>query len=134
MIDDLARRAFVLFSGLPVDSVPPTLPFAKGPAPALFVYRDKLRKRMQHWIIEGHRRLASRREMQPNEAAIEGKSHRKTAEPRPDLLPNNLEVSVNRIKSAQILGITTRTLDRWVADGRLTPLALVRVSVSKPKT
>jgi len=60
--------------------------------------------------------------MQPNEAAIEGKSHRKTAEPRPDLLPNNLEVSVNRIKSAQILGITTRTLDRWVADGTLTPI------------
>jgi len=58
VIDDLVRRIFIHFSGIPIEVIPPTLPFAPGPPPPEFQYRDKLLKRGRHWVIEGHRRLA----------------------------------------------------------------------------
>jgi hypothetical protein len=121
IIDDLMRRVFVLFSGIPLEAVPPTLPFMNGPTPALLLYRDRLLKRMLHWVIEGHRRLASLRKDQPKDAGVGDKQPRKVLEPRPDLL-TDLDASANRLKAAQILGITPRTLDRWTADRRLTPI------------
>jgi hypothetical protein len=34
------------------------------------------------------------------------------------------DASLNRLKACEALGITSRTLDRWVADGKLTPIGL----------
>lgn len=59
IMDDLARRVFILFSGLPLEAVPPTSPFATGPTPHLLLYRDRLLKRMRYWVIEAHRRLSA---------------------------------------------------------------------------
>lgn len=118
IIDELIRRIFFHFSGLPIETIPPTSPFMKAPLPDPLVHRDKLLRRAQYWVIEGHRRLAALRAPPSKKSA---KSQRKTLEPRPDLL-TNLDANINRLKAAQVLGITPRTIDRWVVDGKLTPV------------
>lgn len=46
---------------------------------------------------------------------------RKFREPRTDLLKDPT-VTLNRLQAAEALGVTTRTLDRYVTDKRLTPV------------
>jgi len=41
-------------------------------------------------------------------------------EPNPQLLENN--ETLNRLQAAKALGVHTRTLDRWIKDGKLTPI------------
>jgi transposase InsO family protein len=48
-----------------------------------------------------------------------GKAPRRLLEPRPDLLTNP-DATLSRFRAADALGITPRTLDRWVTDGKLT--------------
>jgi hypothetical protein len=48
---------------------------------------------------------------------------RKRREPRPELLANP-EATLSRLKASEALGITPRTLDRWIKDGKLTTTGL----------
>jgi hypothetical protein len=47
---------------------------------------------------------------------------RRSLEPKPELLAN-LDL-VGKQKAALSLGITTRTIDRWIKDGKLNPIGV----------
>lgn len=53
--------------------------------------------------------------------AASTKKPRRSLDPNPSLL-NNPELSLTRIRAAEALGITPRTVDRWIEDGKLTPI------------
>jgi Helix-turn-helix domain len=46
---------------------------------------------------------------------------RRSLEPKPDLLAN-LDITLSRLKAAEALGVSPRTLDRWVRDKLVTPV------------
>ena len=54
---------------------------------------------------------------------FETKKARQSLEPRPDLLKNQ-DLTLSRLRTAEALGITPRTLDRRVADKKLTPFGV----------
>ena len=90
---------------------------------------------VQHWITEGHRRIAKAKEA--GEGSLTGqpgpssnrpisqreehhaKASRKIREPNPDILKN--KETVNHREAAEALGIDPRTVNRWIADKILTP-------------
>jgi excisionase family DNA binding protein len=51
------------------------------------------------------------------------KRSRSLRQPKPELLTDR-SITVNRTRAAMALGITTRTLDRWIKGGNLTAVAL----------
>ncbi|HLN01085.1 MAG TPA: helix-turn-helix domain-containing protein [Bryobacteraceae bacterium] len=53
----------------------------------------------------------------------EGLQKRALPEPKPELL-GNPDATLSRLRAAEALGITPRTLDRWIADGKLTPVGI----------
>jgi hypothetical protein len=56
----------------------------------------------------------------PAQRVPESKTRRQLLEPRPDLLTNP-DATLSRLRAAEALGITSRTLDRWITDKKLTP-------------
>jgi mRNA-degrading endonuclease RelE of RelBE toxin-antitoxin system len=59
---NFTSRAFVHFSGIPIDSIPATHPFAPRPLPPLIEDRDKFSDKLRDFIADGYRRLASLKE------------------------------------------------------------------------
>jgi excisionase family DNA binding protein len=122
IIRHYARALWFHFAGLPLDAVPLPLPFAeKPPKDPIVLWRVRLEKRIAHWLNEGYRYRAALQSDKPAQLPEPPTRNRRTLEPRPDLL-TNLDGTSSRLKAAQILGITPRTLDRWVHDKKLTPV------------
>lgn len=58
VMDDLTRMAWFNASGLPMEAIPPAMPFAT-PRPEQLQLK-RLQERTRHWKTEGYRRLAQR--------------------------------------------------------------------------
>ena len=114
-----ARIAWENISWLPFDM--PSDPFGQ-PHP-VHIQIDKVTKRARRWIVEAYRRLAILIKNNPPqlEASTPNVSRRKKLEPKPEKLAN-LDGTLNRVGAADALGITPRTLDRWVKDRKLAPV------------
>jgi hypothetical protein len=57
VMDDFSRVTWWQFSMVPIESIPPTLPFSE--ALPIQRQRDVLRNKERDWVVEAHRRLAS---------------------------------------------------------------------------
>jgi hypothetical protein len=101
----------------------------------LFLHRlhGYLIGRRSHWKAEALKRVrereeaqrkVARRQPQTVTATLTGKplpfKPSQTRDPNPDLLKT--AETLNRKKAAIALGISERTLDRWIADGKVMPL------------
>jgi len=83
-----------------------------------------LQGRVRHWQKESYKQLIP--PAQDNNPAAEAQStvpirKRQIREPKPELLKNP-DATLGRKKSAEALGISERTLDRWVGDDVLVPV------------
>jgi hypothetical protein len=109
--------------GFPMEMIPPTPSFAAPGTIPLQLHRDKLRNRARHWVVEGYRRLAGITKAKPVQQGVPpaASRHRTQLEPKPEKL-SNIDSTLSRIGAADALGITPRTLDRWVRDKKLTPV------------
>ncbi len=57
IMDNFTRATWFQFSWIPMDAVPPTVPFAEPQS--IQLQRDRLRANEQDWVIEAYRRLDS---------------------------------------------------------------------------
>ncbi|HEV3330163.1 MAG TPA: helix-turn-helix domain-containing protein [Bryobacteraceae bacterium] len=98
--------------------------------PFLEQLRAHLIGRSYHWKAEvmKREREAKAANQSPHPAIIAAPSPspkapkgRDIPDPKPELL-RNPDATLSRLKAAEALGIATRTLDRWVADRKLTPI------------
>ena len=60
IMDDFSRATWFQFSWIPIEVIPPSVPFAKPEL--LQLQRDQIRSKERDWVIEAHRRLASIRQ------------------------------------------------------------------------
>jgi excisionase family DNA binding protein len=122
ILNKCLREVWEFFAGFPIETIFATPLFSSASPPAACLQRDQMVERTIHWQTEGFRRVAELRKERPRQPPEPTpKTQRKIAEPRPDLLAN-LDITLSRLKAAEALGISPRTLDRWVADQRLTPI------------
>jgi hypothetical protein len=110
LLKELMKTAWLEFAAFPIE---------KANIDSLDMRRHwrTITDRTAYWEAEGFRRLV------PSEAAatvVVPKKIAKRQEPNPALLEN--KETVNHKQAALALGISERTLDRWIADGRLIPI------------
>jgi len=112
LLDAWAGLTWLQYAGYAID--------LRSPHPDV----EALRSRAEHWKNEGYIRLAtSETQIKKSSASLPTKtssSKRTFREPRPELLDG--KESLNRKQTAVALGVTERTLDRWIAEGKLTPV------------
>jgi len=118
VMDNIMRALWWEFGGFPIEVVLVVPPFAQKQKPPTQLQAERFQRRALHWIMEGHRRIDALRKQPIVQHGATVK--RKALEPKPELLAN-LEISLSRLRAAEALGITPRTLDRWVKDNRLMP-------------
>jgi len=126
ILNECLQGVWQFFAGFPLQSLFPTPLFSTSPPPPECLQRDRMVKRTTFWEAEGYRRVASLHGQQSGEISKDpskAKTQRTIGEPRPDLLAN-LDVTLSRMKAAEALGISPRTLDRWVTDNKLTATGL----------
>lgn len=104
VLDSFAKQAWEQFSGMPLE-------FATADDFRYF------RQAIAHWKAEGYRRLSAAEAPAVTAPPAPARA-REPREPNPALLENR--DTVNHKIAALALGISGRTLDRWIADGKLT--------------
>ena len=110
LLKELVQTAWLEFAAFPIER-------ANMDSPDMRRYLRTITDRTAHWEAEGFRRLV------PSEAVATvavPKRIAKRQEPNPAVLENRETVSHKQ--AALALGISERTLDRWIADGRLIPI------------
>jgi len=112
LLDAWAGLTWLQYAGYPID------PRSSNPDV------EALRSKAEHWKNEGYLRLAtSETQIKKSSAFLSTKTSppkRTFREPRPELLEG--KESLNRKQTAMAFGVTERTLDRWIAEGKLTPV------------
>lgn len=121
LLFDAQINSWVKFSGLPPDMVPPKHPI-EGKQHEWTNFADRITDRAQHWMMEGLRRIKPKATDASTHSVSGTRKPRTIREPKSELLSNPEVTTLSRLRSAEALGISARQLDRWVKDGKLTPI------------
>jgi len=80
---------------------------------------DRIETKVRDWLNEAYKRVAQGGTKQTERPSTPHKPTRRFSEPNLELLRHS--ETVNKKQAADALGVSLRTLDRYVADKRLTP-------------
>jgi len=114
VLEDLIEWAWVEYAGCSI------APFVRSGNPDV----ETVLERYLYWKNEGYRKLAelTAAGIRPSAPTLENPRPQKTyREPKADLRAHP-ESSLSRKRAAEALGISERTLDRWVAGKKLAPI------------